>query len=286
MGHYRCAALAAVAVVGFASIACAADMPVKAPPVDAPVAAYNWTGFYVGANIGGGWSNNRSVNYSPNDPNMVADFAPLFALAPPSASIKTSGVLGGLQLGYNWQVNSNWLVGLETDFDGSGIKGSGSTSTFFIGINPETNTVQEQLKWLGTVRARLGFLPMNNLLAFVTGGFAYGEVEHTGNYVNNGTAGFATGPTGGFSLTCNASSTCLTGSSSSVATGWTAGGGLEYAFMPKWTVKAEYLYVSLASNSVTETALQPVGASAPSSFNANYSRTNFNVARAGVNYRF
>ncbi len=67
--------------------------------------------------------------------------------------------------------------------------------------------------------------------------------------------------------------------------GWTLGGGLEYALWQKWTVKAEYLYVSLNGNSVTETALSS-GGFLPASFNANFSRTNFNIVRVGLNYQF
>jgi outer membrane immunogenic protein len=74
-----------------------------------------------------------------------------------------------------------------------------------------------------------------------------------------------------------------------MATGWTAGAGFEYAIWKNVTFKAEYLYVSLGSDSVTETALavDPFSpADARSSFNANFSRTNFNVARVGLNYHF
>ena len=279
MRRFQCALLAAVAVIGFASVASAADMPVKAPV--APVAVpYNWTGFYVGANIGGGWGS-RSVDYTANDP-----LATLFLL--PAVSFNTSGVIGGLQLGYNWQFNRNWLIGIETDFDGSGMKGPGSSSGNRLDQNPFTATVDEHIKWFGTVRARLGYLPADNLLAYVTGGLAYGRVEHTGSYVNNNSSGFSiTNTVGGttFNVTCNGNVTCFTGSSSSMATGWTLGGGLEYAVWQHWTLRAEYLYVSLYGKSVTETALASPG-NTPASFNANYSRTNFNVARVGVNYRF
>jgi outer membrane immunogenic protein len=270
--------------VGSGQIATAADMPVKAPaPVAAPV--HNWTGFYVGANIGGGWGN-RNVDFSPNDP-LTLDF---FAM--PAISFRASGVLGGLQLGYNWQFNRNWLLGLEADFDGSGMDGSGSNSVITNfgpgGLEPFTQTVNEKIKWFGTVRMRLGYLPTDNLLAYVTGGYAYGRVEHTGTYTDNGTGiGITLGaPSGSFSFVCTATSTCFSGSSSDVATGWTVGGGLEYAIWQHWTLKAEYLYVSLEGKSVTETAVSFSSGSTPASFNANYNRASFNVGRVGVNYRF
>jgi outer membrane immunogenic protein len=73
----------------------------------------------------------------------------------------------------------------------------------------------------------------------------------------------------------------------SVATGWTLGGGLEYALWQQWTVRAEYLFVSLDSNTMTETALKTIpGCPTPSSFNANFGRSSFNVVRFGLNYQF
>jgi outer membrane immunogenic protein len=204
-------------------------------------------------------------------------------------------VLGGLQLGYNYQFNRNWLVGLETDFDGTGMKGSGSMSdsagAFF-------SSPGERIDWFGTVRARLGYLPADNLLVYVTGGLAYGDVERTGAFTvlpgngvafsNNGT-GFACHAGPGVSIVNGVvitSPTCFAGASRDIATGWTLGGGLEYAFSQRWTVKAEYLYVSLGGKSVNEIGAPNPNSTTPSSVNASFSHTNFNVARVGVNYRF
>jgi outer membrane immunogenic protein len=276
------ASLSSLVLMPFAS---AADMPAKAPAYKPPVViTQSWTGFYVGGNIGGGWGN-RSVDYAPNDPASVALFAPATAGAPPSETFRTSGVIGGIQLGYNWQFNRNWLAGLETDFNWSDMKGSGTSGGIIGGLFPFTAPVDEHIKWFGTVRARLGYLPVDNLLLYLTGGFAYGQVEHTASYV---TFGGATGANiGGFSAVCaGGGTTCLAGASTGTGVGWTVGGGLEYAIWQHWTIKGEYLFVSLDSQSVTETALVFVGGTAPSSFNANFGRTTFNVARVGVNYRF
>ena len=111
MRHLSIAVIAAASTVACTQMATAADMPVKAPVQKASVVVpYNWTGFYIGANIGGGWGSS-DVDFSPNDP-----IAALFSLPP--TSLKISGVLGGLQVGYNWQVNRNGLIGIETDFTG------------------------------------------------------------------------------------------------------------------------------------------------------------------------
>jgi outer membrane immunogenic protein len=275
--------VAAAALIG--TPAFAADMPVKAPP-PAPAPIYNWTGWYVGGNVGGGWGN-RNVSYAPNDVNALISAGQGIA-PPPSASFNTSGVLGGLQLGYNYQISSIWVVGLETDFDWSDVKGSGSSSGTHAATIPFTLPVNEKIDWFGTVRGRLGYLPTPNLLAYVTGGFAYGRVGHSGSWINNSSIGafiLNAGP-GSLSTSCGPG-TCWAGSSNSVATGWTLGGGLEYALWQQWTVRAEYLYVSLESKSITETALMTIpGFPTPSSFNGNFSRTNFNVVRVGLNYQF
>jgi outer membrane immunogenic protein len=260
----------------------AADMPAKAPPA----VQQSWDGFYVGGNVGYGWGTNRKVSYSPNDPESTFIFI-TGAGAPPPVSFKESGALGGLQLGYNWQLNRNWLAGLETDFDWSGVKGSGLSAGTIAAAGPGTIAapVNEQVTWFGTVRGRLGYLPMNDLLTYVTGGVAYGHVSHTGSYVNNGP--FFGNTIGGFTAFCATGVACYAGSSSTTAAGWTVGAGFEYALGKNWSLKAEYLYVNLGSHSLTQTALVPLNPAATlSSFNANYSSTALNVARVGLNYHF
>src|SRR5664279_372777 len=106
MRRFQCALLAAVAVIGFASVASAADMPVKAAPMVAPVAAYNWTGFYVGVN-GGYGEGNRSATFTPNDPlvQLTTCGGVIGGTCAPPASFNIHGPLGGFQAGYNWQLN-------------------------------------------------------------------------------------------------------------------------------------------------------------------------------------
>jgi outer membrane immunogenic protein len=279
------ALVAAASTIAFSQIASAADMPMKAAA--APVApTYSWTGFYIGANIGGGWGG-PNVDYVANDLVSLGLFSPNLPNlggGPPPASIHTSGVLGGLQVGYNWQMGPAWLIGAETDIEWSGTKGSASTggALNIIGA-PFANTVEEKVEWLGTVRARLGYLPTPDFLAFVTGGFAYGEVKHSGAYT--GAAG-VTGTLGPVGFDCTAQP-CFSGSASDTTSGWTVGGGLEYAVAGNWTIRAEYLYVSLESKSVIETATAlSVGTTIPSSFTANFGQTNLNIVRAALNYRF
>ena len=215
-----------------------------------------------------------------NDTSLVS-LAGLTGLGP-SNSFNIKGALGGFQLGYNWQFAPMWVAGLETDFDFANIKGNGTANYLStLGGLPFNSTASENTKWFGTARARLGYLPLNNLLVFGTGGFAYGRVEQNASH-NNASAG----PLIGFAAACIQNSTCWTGSSTRTATGWTAGGGAEYAFMKNWTVKAEYLYVNLGSNNFTENAVTPIPGGGTSSVTASFSQTQFHIVRAGLNYRF
>jgi outer membrane immunogenic protein len=145
--------LAGVAVFALgAGSASAADiqhrqaMPAKAPVYVAP--PYNWTGFYVGINGGGGWGN--------------SDFSAPFA----TGSFDTSGGLVGGTLGYNWQMGQV-VFGLEGDVDWSNIRGSATC-----GIT----TCETRNNWLGTVRGRLGYA-FDRFLPYVTGGLAVGNVK-------------------------------------------------------------------------------------------------------------
>jgi len=85
-------------------------------------------------------------------------------------------VLGGGQLGCNWQV-TNWVVGIETDFDGSGLKGGGTSNTAVPGFLPLTSAVTQKLDWIGTTRGRLGVVAGNNILLYGTAGVAYAGVR-------------------------------------------------------------------------------------------------------------
>jgi outer membrane immunogenic protein len=272
--------IAALGLIGTPALA--ADMAVKAPPPPPPPPAYGWTGWYIGGNVGGGWGH-RDVSFTANDP-IAAN------VVPPGQSIDTKGVVGGLQLGYNWQFQPNWLLGFETDFDWSGIRGS-STAPFTALQDPYTSTVDEHIEWFGTVRGRLGWLPWNNnLLIYGTAGFAYGRVKHTGSLSEapghgDGVAAIPPGPS--FSCGLGGTNPCFVGSSGNTATGWTAGGGVEYALWQQWSLKLEYLYVSLASKGLTETAQSVLNpGNTPASFNANFGHTNFNIVRVGLNYQF
>jgi outer membrane immunogenic protein len=162
--------------------------------------------------------------------------------AVPTASNKPKGFLAGGTLGYNYQTGSI-VWGIEGDFDWSNIK---DEVTCAPGVLCGT-----QLNWLTTLRGRLGYA-FDRWLPYITGGAAYGNVEATLNV-----------PAFGF-----------TASSSNNQLGWTAGVGIEYAFLSNWSAKIEYLYVDLGSFNA-----------APAPLVNNVSFTS-NIVRAGLNYKF
>src|SRR5262249_44495862 len=141
----------------FAGPALAADLATKplykAAPAVVPV--FSWTGFYIGGNVGYGWGDGKTdVSPGPNAATFVN-------LLPQTLSAKPDGVIGGGQFGYNWQTGT-WVWGLETDFQGSGVKGTvteapiiQNNGTAFPGAGNNI-TITQKLDWFGTVRGRLG----------------------------------------------------------------------------------------------------------------------------------
>jgi len=282
------------AAFGFAAsgLAFAADMavkmPVKAPPPP-PAPVPTWTGFYGGIQIGGGWSGDQAVNYSPNDVAAAAVLnGQVFSGSQPVPNgyrIRQSGAVGGVEAGYNWQAGSNWLVGVEADFSWAEWDGKSSGANVIVsfpgGAPLQTTAAEQSTDWYGTVRGRLGWLATPNLLLFGTGGFAYGRVDGSASYVSQ--IGFAINP--GVIIACAANVPCFTGSSSTISTGWTAGGGAEWMLDQHWSVKIEYQFVDLGTETVRIIAAPfSPGMIAPS-FNAAF-RDSFNVVRLGLNYRF
>ena len=247
--------------LGAVATASAADMAVKARPMAAPIAVYNWTGFYIGANAGYGWGN-EDVSLAPtNNPASIAFFAGTFPTFIPNAvSPKPQGWLAGGQVGYNWQAG-RFVFGLEADLQAADISGTVNTSVPPLPIITQT---RQRLEWFGTVRGRAGFTLVDTLLLYGTAGFAYGDVNHR-------------------FFTTNSIGSLNTTDVTNTRTGWTAGAGFEWGFAPQWSVKGEYLYIDLGSQTfaTVPSGTTPVGASIDSTF-----RDKFHTARVGINYRF
>ena len=204
------------------------------------------------------------------------------------------GFIGGGQIGYNWQVSSAWLVGLETDLSvipavvsglGSGTLTNSGPFSFFGAQEVVTTSIAStsKLDYLGTVRGRLGYLTPTFLL-YGTGGLAYGGVKaSTAITQSNNDCIF-------FFPACLQSSTSATGAVSQMRAGWTAGAGLEWMFVQKWSAKVEYLHYDLGSVTFSNGALRTSGAAVGiglavvgSTSSANFSG---DIVRAGVNYHW
>jgi outer membrane immunogenic protein len=182
-------------------------------------------------------------------------------------------------------LNRGVLVGVETDFDWAGIRGTGTSNFIFGGFPPAPSNfvASQRIDWFGTIRGRLGYFPMDRLLAYATGGFAYGGIAE--NVALNTSAGnnlFTA--TAGFQCSFTTGSNCFLGNSVRIAPGFAVGGGIEYAMWNNVNVKAEYLFVSLDKDVVN--VIAQTGGGTPASFSAAFSRPEFHVIRLGVNYKF
>jgi len=243
------------------SLSCMMLLGQAALAADGPP-TFDWTGPYVGAHIGYGWGS-ADTRFSP-----LPNAAQFRALAPTTLGPDPSGLVGGVHAGYNYQVG-RFVMGIEADFSGSGMSGSTTMAPIirndgtpapsgFLSTSQETN-------WFGTLRPRLGWAVVPNLLVYGTGGLAYGDVSYSANtdFRPNGAAFYPV-------------------SISKTKVGWTAGGGIEYALSRNWTIRAEYLFTDLGSESV---AANPAIVLPP--FQVGYKwDTTINILNLGISYKF
>jgi outer membrane immunogenic protein len=247
----------------------------------------NWTDFYAGVNAGYGWSDNSGrYDGEPADgaANILLNAAIIdldsFATSSYSQDLSSSGFVGGGQLGYNWQFAS-WVAGIEADLQ-SGVQGDASVTGTSGALIDYRLTSDQDVKWFGTARARLGYLATPDLLLFGTGGFAYGRTEVSANISNTSifTNPIDSGPS---LLTCPGNQVCIAGANSRTSTGWTAGGGFEWALWSNVTFKGEYLQVDLGDQTIKLVAQSP--ATGNGFVTAKFDNS-FDVVRGGLNYGF
>jgi outer membrane immunogenic protein len=259
----------------------AAPVYAKAPVYVDP--GYNWTGFYLGGNLGYSWGRSSDTSTFTNGAGTL--------LSTSVGRSNLDGVVGGGQAGYNWQMQG-WVWGLEGDIQGTGERGSRDiscatgvctpstvttttrTATGFFAAAPPIittttitpgaaipATLTQKIDWFGTVRARGGVLVTPRVLFYATGGLAYGQVNSSETI-------------GGSPF-----------SSSDTRVGYTVGGGIEGAIGGNWTAKLEYLFVDLGRTSGSFATAIP--ASGGGTLASNYSsHITDNVLRFGVNYNF
>jgi len=226
------------------------------------VPAFIWTGPYAGLHLGYGWMN-ADTNFTPLPDSNT------FGMLPAKLSPHPSGVEGGIQGGYNYQVGC-FVAGIEADFSGSGM--SGSSTSAIIGTNgaPVAGvgplTAHQTINWFGTLRPRLGYTVTPTILLYGTGGLAYGNV----------------------SLSADTDLRPLLpifyhAASSDTNVGWTAGGGIEWAISKCWSVKAEYLFMDLGSQSAV--ADPNIVLTPPTQVGYKW-QTTANILTFGLNYKF
>lgn len=249
----------------------ASGMFTKAPPLR----AYDWSGFHVGANLGIGIARNdtstpfSTINNTAGTSTGVFD-AEQFTLVP-------LGVVGGGQVGYDWQASRHWVVGAEADFQGTGQEDTACLNCGAIvgGGGSIGTSLTQRIDWFGTVRGRVGWTD-GPILYYATGGLAYGHIR-TDERVD--TIPFLTGVT-------------TSASFGETKVGWTAGAGAEAHMYGNWTAKAEYLYVDLGTvsgNVIAPQLVIPLNVN-PNNVNLSENRgfssaIHDHVFRLGVNYK-
>ncbi len=228
-----------LAQVGLAQVGFAADLATKAPIYKAPPAPVaTWTGCYVGGNVGYGWAPTKWTN----------------AAGVQLSSATADGVVAGGQIGCDYQLNQQWVVGIRGMLD-DGLKGSGSSS-----LNPAV-TDTTNVPWFATVVGRIGYLfdPMTLLYAQGGGAWVHDKFSECCNVIINQVPdGYANTTIGGF----------------------TVGAGIEHKFTQNISAFIEYDYIGLGNNTVAFTG---TGGFPNFSYQINQ---NVNLVLAGVNLRF
>jgi outer membrane immunogenic protein len=245
------AVMGALAGAGAAS---AADLPAsyaKAPPAMMPAVTYNWTGCYIGGNVGGGWAHTSQTQIGKVGLPVVlnSDFG----------AGDGSNVIGGGQVGCDYQFAGNWVVGVQGMFDFGDINSRHNLTAF------PTFYATDRTKEIFTGTARLGYLFAPSVLGYVKGGGAWAQTNS--------------------SIFAPAVPTPVaTETASKDRSGWTVGGGLEWMFAPGWSVFGEYNYMDFGRRNVAY-VLTPTAAPGDT---ADVLSTRLTVQQllVGINYKF
>jgi outer membrane immunogenic protein len=254
------------------SPAIAADMGLKARPAGPPPApAFSWTGCYVGAHVGWGWGRNnfseQSATTAVTSGSESTFTTSSFGAA--SGRVDSSGGMFGGQVGCNYQFAPNWVAGIQGDFAGTDINGK---ATDPLGLG--NSVISVKTEWLASITGRLGVTAFNNVaLFYAKGGVAWDrnqwDLSNAANFFNSAL----------FSET---------------RTGWTIGGGVEWAFLPNWTAFAEFNYYDFShggSNAAgTNTTTTSCGiictTSTTTSSVFSTGKQQIEAVKVGVNYKF
>jgi len=255
------ATTALIALAGGSAVA--ADMPVKAYTPPPPPCCTGWAGFYLGIHGGYGWKDNDFSEFvGTNFPSLTQVFV---------GGIDSKGWVFGGHFGYNWQYGP-WVVGPEIDFSATGIKGDSSPAVVTSPGVVETHRRSDDVKWLGTARARLGYTPFESLLIYGTAGPAWERFDRTNT-----------------NITAIVGPPLITITSSTVSPndrfGWVAGvGGEAKLFGSNWIGRIEYLHYEFRTSETVNS--QTITGFAGTNFSERAANQKIDVVRAGISYKF
>ncbi len=256
-------AVSAVAMIGAAQ---AADMGGGMKEAEAAPPIWNWAGFYAGVNGGYIWGSGVAVSefecgwYCGGGIwNNQAGFG----------SRSSDGGFGGGQIGFNLQ-RDRLVYGIEADIQGASMSANREADDGW--ANPFSHAHdQAGLDWFGSVRGRLGLVPWQNILVYITGGVAFGGVQ------NNLGQDY-------YSYTLGQYANMSPHNNNDVHAGYDLGAGVEYGLTPAWSVKLEYQFMDLGNDKVYLDYKDPKGCFEVASFAE--SKLSFNTVRIGINYHF
>jgi outer membrane immunogenic protein len=249
--------IAAVAMTGSTFAADMAPRYTKAPPPPPPV-IYNWTGCYVGANVGAGWERVRQTQVAKTN----GPFAAIGSLNNDFGASDGVDVVGGGQVGCDYQFANSFVIGIQGMYDYGRPSSTHFVPTAFPGFPVGSFNSVNQLQDTWTVTGRVGYLLTPQLLGYVKGGGAWARMNHV-------FIGFVPVP-------------FLSESAGVERQGWTVGGGLEWQFARGWSVFGEFNYMDFGNRDIFFTpGVGTVGA-------ADVIRTRLEVEQflVGVNYKF
>jgi outer membrane immunogenic protein len=270
------AAVAISAVVGIGA-ASAADLPArvytKAPVMVDP--GYNWSGFYIGGDVGGGVSRQTATTFATpagfGAPAILGAGIAGIGLAPLSQPLSQSRFLGGVYAGYNWQMNK-WVVGLEADGTFLSRNARNTQELFALFSAPPTDTgpftTSSSNNWVATVRGRVGYT-WDKLMLYGTGGAAFTRTNYSDTYTSMNIAPPLNPVNANFS---------------SNKVGFAVGAGAEWMATQNWVLRAEYLYYRFDGSS-TSTPIT-AGGCAGCAITTNAGALEFQTGRVGLAYKF
>ncbi|MGH6836250.1 MAG: outer membrane protein [Methylocella sp.] len=238
----HCLAGAAAGVLVTGTSAFAADLGVA--PL-APLPVFTWTGFELGVQVGGG-AGRTGVRVTG---------IPIF---PPSDSYGSSGVFGGIHVGFNYQFAGPIVAGVQLEYNFAGITGNASA--------PPLNYLNTAIRQFGSADARLG-VAFNRLLIYAIGGFAYGDIRSQIQL-----QGLAPGIIDFYSVE---------------RVGFDVGGGLEYNFYGNWTARAEYRYYDFGTRGFNTAGFgSPVNGIITFAIPNHTAKETMQTGRVGLTYKF